>query len=60
MNSEETSIIFVDHESDSVACPRCADESMRAIRIPRTEPTRIFCDFCQILIIDQLMQTKQS
>jgi hypothetical protein len=54
--AREDTVIFVDHESDYVACPRCADESMRSMRIPATEPIRIFCDFCDILILDQLLQ----
>jgi hypothetical protein len=52
---EQETIIFLDHETDYVACPGCADESMRTLRIPITEPIRIFCDFCDILILDQLL-----
>lgn len=49
----DDSIIFIDFESESVACPGCADESMRSKRIPKSERVRIFCDFCDILILDQ-------
>lgn len=52
--NNETTIIFIDHESDNVACPGCADESMRTRRVPKNERIRIFCDFCNILILDQL------
>ena len=54
MSEDEYTVIFLDHETDSVACPRCADESMRTKRIEKEERTRIFCDFCDILILDQL------
>lgn len=50
---DDSTLILIDPESDYVACPGCADVSMRAVYVPADEPVRIFCDFCDILILDQ-------
>ena len=52
--TEKETLIFLDHETGHVACPGCADVSMCTAHVPEREPVVILCDFCDILILDQL------